>query len=417
MDSGETLLQGRRLVVRFATLAAFQAEYRRNIGNGGIFVETAEEFELREVVGVVLDLVFSDAVVQLEGEVVQCVRPELSRAGGTPGVAVQFLEAAEEVRRRLGALAALPPAPTFAGTAERPQDTRRAERAPARIAARVAAKDGTRRARTANLSASGALVSLKGTPLPQGTSVKVALVHPTTGEELTLRGTVVRHEPEPAGTTAHGIRFDDTYPGDDSLRSFVDSVRRADHARRLAAITGPVETVGLPNLLQMFSSSTERGMLMVARGAEEGLIAFERGSLCLARLGRVRGTKALARMFAWPQATFEFHTRPEDLPDDARADEPVPMYGAVMEAVAQMDELGRIDRTRLADAARLAVDGARVAPDDDALDKAEAAILDLLGAEGATVGAILDALPQPDFEILRALLALLDAGSLAPKEP
>jgi Tfp pilus assembly protein PilZ len=414
MDSGETELQIRRLVVRFATLEAFQAEYRRNIGNGGIFVETAEEFELREVVGVVLDLVFSDAVVQLDGEVVQCVRPELSRAGGTPGVAVQFLEPAEEVRRRLGSLAALPPAPAFQGTPERPRETRAAERSRARIAARVAAKHETRRARTSNLSASGALVSLKGTPLPQGTSVRVALVHPTTGEELTLRGTVVRHEPEPAGSTAHGIRFDDSYPGDDSLRSFVESVRRADHARRLAAITGPIETVGLPNLLQMFSSSTERGMLMVARGSEEGLIAFESGSLTLARLGRVRGTKALARMFAWPAATFEFHTRPDDLPDDARSDEPTPMYGAVMEAVAQLDERNRIDRSRLPGAMRLVVNRERVAPDDDALAKVESAILDLLGAEGASVAALLDALPQPDHEILRALLALLDAGTVVP---
>ncbi len=416
MDSGETALQGRRLVVRFATLEAFAAEYRRNIGNGGIFVETAEEFELREVVGVVLDLVFSDAVVQLDGEVVQCVRAELSRVGGTPGVAVQFLEPAEEVRRRLGSLASLPPAPAFQPTADRPRETRSAERARARISARVVARDGTRRARTANLSASGALVSLGGTPLPQGTTVKVALVHPTTGEELTLRGTVVRHEEEPAGTTAHGIRFDDTHPGDDSLPSFVESVRRADHARRLAAITGPIETVGLPNLLQMFSSSTERGMLIVARGSEEGMIAFESGSLRLARLGRVRGTKALARMFAWREGTFEFHTRSEDLPDEALADEPTPMYGAVMEAVQQLDERNRVDRSRLADPTRLALDAAHLAPDDDALDKLQTAILDLLGAEAASVGAILDALPQPDAELLQALRALLDSRALVVLE-
>jgi hypothetical protein len=144
------------------------------------------------------------------------------------------------------------------------------------------------------------------------------------------------------------------------------------------------------------------------------MIAFESGSLTLARLGRVRGTKALARMFAWPAATFEFHTRPDDLPDDARSDEPTPMYGAVMEAVAQLDERNRIDRSRLPGAMRLVVNRERVAPDDDALAKVESAILDLLGAEGASVAALLDALPQPDHEILRALLALLDAGTVVP---
>jgi Tfp pilus assembly protein PilZ len=395
----------RRLVVRFATLEAFQSEYRRNIGNGGIFIETDEAFELREYVEVVLDLSWSDESVRLPGEIVN-LRRGLARAGGVPGVAVQFLEAADELRQRIGLIAQLPPQATFHPTEERPRDERSASRARARVGARIASDEGTVRGRTVDLSASGMLVSIKGTPTPVGSAVHVALVHPTTGAELAVSGRVVRHLREPGGTTALGVEFDAA--GESAaIEEFVESLHRADHARRLGAITGPIEVIGLPSLLQMFSSCAERGTLSVVRAAEEGAVGFESGTLRFARLGRARGVKAIARMFLWTEGSFEFHTYLDESEDP---DPPALVYGVLMEAAQQVDEWNRADRRDLPPGVVLRPDRARIAPDDDSLGKLEVAVLDLLAAEAAPLESLLDALPDFDAEILGAVRRLLEAG-------
>ena len=177
--------------------------------------------------------------------------------------------------------------------------------------------------------------------------------------------------------------------------------------QRLTSITGPIEMLDLPNLLQMFSSSAERGTLTVKGELEEGSIGFEGGALLYVRVGKVRGVKALSRLFAWESGTFEFGT---DLDASGDQGEPMAIYSAVMEAVTQIDELGRLDTSALPSDATLEIDPERLAQREQDLSESERAVVDFASAESSRVGAILDGLDDFDAAIYQALGALLDAG-------
>jgi hypothetical protein len=142
----------------------------------------------------------------------------------------------------------------------------------------------------------------------------------------------------------------------------------------------------------------------LTRAGEEGCLGFESGTLRFARLGPVRGVKAIARMFRWQEGSFEFHTY---LDETEEPDPPSLVYGVLMEAAQQHDEWNRADRSALPAGALLAAcarEGAEPA------GKVEAAILDLLAAGEAPLEAVLDTLPDFDAEIVTALVGLLEAG-------
>ena len=102
----------RTLAIRFEQREEFAQEYSRNLANGGMFIPTAEEFDLREVVEIDLNLDFCDRTVTLQAEIVTQVGSELQEAGGQAGVAVQFLVPAGELRSLLGDIAGIaPPGP------------------------------------------------------------------------------------------------------------------------------------------------------------------------------------------------------------------------------------------------------------------------------------------------------------------
>lgn len=395
----------RSLGAVFEEREAFLHEYQRNIANGGLFVPTRERLDLREVVEVELDLRFCDRSVTLPAEVVSAVPEGLEAAGGEPGAAVQFLVPADELRELLGGIAGVPvPPPPPEPWPGRPGRSRRAERSVARLAARVEAEGAARTGRTRDLSRSGVLVSTSGEPIPIGSEVRVTLAHPATGEQLTLNGVVARHVSDDEGrVVCLGIAFD---LDDDGTRvRLLDDLRAAAHARELAAIRGPVETLSLAGLIQMFSSCTDGGTLTVTRGDAEGRIVFEAGALRHAWVAGAQGAKALSRLVGWEDGVFSF--APVVDPADPLGD-PVPIYGAILEAVHQLDELRRLPLDGLPRSARLVRTDAPEAGD---LDKLEDRVLDLAAA-GASVGAVVDAIADFDALVYRALLSLLEGGLL-----
>ena len=95
----------RRLQLRLPTLAAFRQELERNIVCGGALVETDEHCALEEKIDVDIDLTFCGQSVILEARVVNRVGPDVTRAGGRGGVAVQFAEPAHVIYRLLSDMA------------------------------------------------------------------------------------------------------------------------------------------------------------------------------------------------------------------------------------------------------------------------------------------------------------------------
>ncbi len=391
----------KRLVRRFETLESFRDEYRRNVANGGIFVATEDRFATRELVDVVLELAWCDEGVPLEGEVVRCVPVALRETGAEPGVSLQLVDPAGEALGRLREFADLPPC-------REGVDLRREQRRATRVPGRVETSAGEIAGQTENLSRSGVLMTVAGEPLAEGTPVRVSLKHPTTGESRELLGSVVRSTPDENGARV-AIQFeaDGTLAGE--VGAFIEDVQFADHARRLGAIGGPIGSLGLANLLQMFSSCAESGSLALVRDQESGAVGFESANLCYAHTGGVSGVKALARLFAWSDGVFEFN---ESLDESVAQSSPIPIYGAVMEAMTQLDELGRLDISGLPCEALVEVDLAVLLDADGDIGKIERMLVSKVSEGTHGVGALLDELPEFDAEIYAALLSLQERGVL-----
>ena len=395
----------RKLSVRFDNRERFVQEYQRNLANGGIFVPTDEIYDPCEVVEVQLDLRFCDRQVTLQAEAVSRVDTSFGPAGGRPGVALQFLVPADELRQALGELAGVePPPPPVEDWPERDGAARRMERFDACLAIRVECRGHSLTGRTRNLSRSGALVYLDGIPLPVGERFELTLLHPTSFEELPLDAIVRRHVETEGRVAAMGVEYDlDEESAEATVRQ-IDDLRAAAHAHQLAGIRGPIEALGLPNLLQMFATASEAGTLMIMQGDQQGRVVFENGALRHSVIGTVSGMKALARMIAWRDGEFWFLP---GLDPDAPGVEPTAVSGAVLEAVTQLDELARLDLASLPGAARIVreID----VPDPEDPDKIEATVLDLSTGR-ATVGAILDSVAEYDSLVYGALLQLLERG-------
>jgi hypothetical protein len=165
----------------------------------------------------------------------------------------------------------------------------------------------------------------------------------------------------------------------------------------------------MPNLIQMLGRSSPCGTLAVRSGTEEGVVAFEAGTLRYVRLGATRSLKALARMLLWREGSFEFHAHVAAL--DAE-DAAMGLEAALLEATRRLDEAARLRTARFEPGLRFRVDRAALAA-AGALGKTEEAVLDLAAA-GFTVRRILDVIPEDDAQVSAALLALVERGVLAP---
>jgi Tfp pilus assembly protein PilZ len=394
----------RTLRVSFESAEAFQREYAANLVHGGVFIPTEHAVELRERVDVELVLAFSGDRLTLAGEVVHSVAPEMAKMGATPGVAVQFDDAGETVGKRLAKLCARTGPPVH-----QPVDSgrRRAPRTKARVSAKIDAEAGRLAGHTRDLSRSGVLVSVPGEGVPVGERVRLSLTHPTSGESMQVDGLVVRDIRSDGAVSGLGVAFEPAENERADLERFVDGIQSTEHTRRLGGITGEVAEVGIQNLVQMFLGSIPTGTLTLQRGEREGVIGFEDGMLCFARLGAASGLKALVRLLTWSEGRFEFHASLDPVEE---RNEPVRLEAALFDAARLLDEGGRIDRSRLSADVRPRLGKTDTQGDD--LSKLELTLLELVRA-GFTVQRMVDLIPEPDPEIYRALVSLSESGAIS----
>jgi hypothetical protein len=440
----------RSLHLVFEEAAVFLREYERNLAKGGAVVPTRESFEPRELVEVRVEAPFASAKLALAAEVVH----------SSPGAAaVQFLDPAPELRARFEAvveraealrgeanaaratdeLASADPSEALAASdalagadlgqlapegfettalSEDPNDRtfrERADRAPTRVTVRVKGPTGKPlRARTRDLSKTGALLSVDGEELPIGRNVELELTHPSTGEVLMVPGKVVRHLKGEGVVPAVAVAIE---PGSrrEALERFVEDVERADEEARRTGIRGPLEELGAVSLLQMFAALARQGTLTVTSGVEEGVVAFADGKLVSAQVGSVAGVKALARVFAWREGFFEFRASVDAGAGAAGVSGfDGPMEGAILEALRVLDEANRQAGPALAPGARFAVHRDRLGAIQRPLETTEESVLELAAA-GFTLRRILDVIPETDVAIRGAVASLVEQGLLTPR--
>lgn len=394
----------RSLNIRFSDRESFAQEYSRNLANGGMFIPTGESFEAREVIEVELELEFCERFVTLQAEVVSQVG---SAQGSGAGVAVQFLMPADELRELLGGIAGIASRRGAAAAPARDKPTRAGDGERLSLAVRMEAHGWLVRGRTREVSASRVVLWNEGALVPVGDQVRLVLLHPSGQGELELRGHVVQRVERDGRFISIVVELEPEAA--EANASQLEGLRRAVRDRQLASIRGPVAMLGLANLLQTFGSNSERGTFSVFRDGEEARLSFDQGVLRHVALGPVSGMKALSRLMAWEDGQFYFS--PDLDPQDPERD-PLPIYGAVLEAVTQLDELKRVDLTRVPGTLRLA--RAEGSAEDD-LDKTAVALLEAAG-RGATVASMIDAVPAPDADAYAALLSLLEQGLLEEPE-
>jgi Tfp pilus assembly protein PilZ len=391
----------RKLRVVFPTAAAFRSEFDSNLANGGVFVATADQPELRTPVRVELVLAYAKQSLSLDGEVVHRIPIELEASGAKPGVAVQLQLGVAELRERL--------APLLGGNSAASDDRRDTKRFPARVAVQIETSRGKLVGHTRNLSASGALVSVAVPGPTAHEPVKLVMQHPLTGEQVRIAGEVARvvvGQNGAGGVAAVAVHFDPADAKRIAVDDFLRDLRKAEHARRLGGIAGTLEELGVETLIAMFGRAAPAGTLALRRevGEEEAVIGFEKGLMRFVRLGPRTGVKALVRVLDWKRGSFEFHARLDPVEP---TEPPLPFEAALLAALQQRDELASANYRELDPGRKLrAVGEAPASP-----SKIEAAVLELASA-GFSLARMLDVIPDPDPEILAAVAHLVDGGQL-----
>src|SRR6201999_3847048 len=135
----------------------------------------------------------------------------------------------------------------------------------------------------------------------------------------------------------------------------LENVAQARRTSQQRTMSGSIEEVPLPDLLQLFGTSKKSGVLVIRTDDDAGRIYLKKGNVSYAiinDLDDVQPLKSLYRMLTWQKGLFDL-----DPPDEREF--PTEMNASVqeilMEGMRQLDEFNRI-REDLPDlAARIAV--------------------------------------------------------------
>jgi hypothetical protein len=184
--------------------------------------------------------------------------------------------------------------------------------------------------------------------------------------------------------------------------------RSTEEAPRMS---GNLEEIPLPDLLQLFGTSRKAGVLVLRSAGREGRIYLNDGRIRFAEFDGMPGVpplKALYRMLGWQTGSFAL-----DPPDTRELSGAIDVSAqeVLMEGFRQQDELGQLRH-------RFPGDGRVVLklPFTQHLRELDDADLDLLEAalSAASLEAFLDAAPGPDLEAAQALVSLMQRGYLKP---
>src|SRR5215470_10976301 len=181
----------------------------------------------------------------------------------------------------------------------------------------------------------------------------------------------------------------------------------ASQAQSTAAgrpMSGSVEEIPLPDLLQLLSTSKKSGVLTVRSNYGIGKIYLRKGQIYYASLDEnfaVKPQKAIYRLLTWPDGSFEL-----EAPDDRQVIEEVTesTEALLMEGMRQLDEIRHLDgapdlRAHLAVPTPLAGKLRDLVPNE--LDIFQAVL------DHGTVQAVLDHTDGSDLDGYRLLVDLL----------
>ncbi len=189
-------------------------------------------------------------------------------------------------------------------------------------------------------------------------------------------------------------------------RPNLESVAAQRKVSSSRTMSGSIEEVPLPDLLQLFATSKKTGMLVVRSPTEAGRIYLAKGAIRWASIdgdASVQPTKCIFRMLAWATGHFDLEP-PDDAPLPGALD--LSVQEVLMESFRQIDELEQVRGLLPSPTARLVLALPLAAP-LNALTPAE---LDFLqGALNAgQLELALRASLASDLDTARAIKSLID---------
>ena len=350
----------RVLRITFTSREDLECEYRANLVNGGLFIPGQFDLLYGEPVIVLVDLPFVPGAIDLEGCVVQNVPMEFEENGGRAGVALEIEDSLESIRHSLEEQLC----EGLQGECDAGVGNRVEPRSVAEVRARICI-DGVAElvGRTRNLSLAGVLVAIDADHPPIGADVEVAIMHPTSGEDRSMPGVVVRHELDSNGKPcAIGVKFLVAEEDAQETIAYLSRVKASEHARRLGGISGSISTLGVSDLVASFGLCIPSGRFTLMRGGEIGTIAIHQGVMCSVQIGAAFGIEALVRMLSWEDGNFEFHAMTQAPSDDSEWSMPIEV--SLLEAARFLDEDRRDRQARLPREASLRIAHREIDLDD-----------------------------------------------------
>jgi hypothetical protein len=177
-------------------------------------------------------------------------------------------------------------------------------------------------------------------------------------------------------------------------------------------MSGSIEEIPLPDLLQLLSTSRKSGVLSIHRGNAFGRIYLRKGQIYFATLDDafdIQPRKALFRILTWSGGTFEL-----DPPDDKAVLEELKesTEALLMEGMRQLDETRRLEQELPPFETFVSLAMPLQSP-LRALGEVELDVLQQVLNHPGKVQLILDRSPHTDLDTLHALHTLLDREYIA----
>jgi pSer/pThr/pTyr-binding forkhead associated (FHA) protein len=172
------------------------------------------------------------------------------------------------------------------------------------------------------------------------------------------------------------------------------------------AMTGNIEEIPLPDLLQLFSTSKRTGVLTVnGPNSSTGQIYLRKGQLYYATIDdsyEMKPDKAAYRILTWDKGTFELDSTEEKTFLEEIKDS---TEGLLMEAMRIVDEMQRLDPELPPRTAQLTIPKPLV-PALSELNKEQLEVFQVV-LNGATTQGVLDKSRQADCDAAQALVDLI----------
>jgi hypothetical protein len=142
----------------------------------------------------------------------------------------------------------------------------------------------------------------------------------------------------------------------------LENVAQARRTSQQRTMSGSIEEVPLPDLLQLFGTSKKSGVLVIRTEDDVGRIFLKKGNIAFAiinDLDDVQPLKSLYRMLTWQKGLFDLDPPEErEFPNEMNSS----VQEILMDGMRQLDEFNRI-RSELPDlAARVSINAPLIPP-------------------------------------------------------